>query len=224
MRFIIELEGPVFDIKDAHFAAYQKAVAEAGWSSLDQATFWRLWRKQGLEASLLMGATALKIKQFWGMFQAALASQESMTKLALQGDISLAISSLQRFGFCVGVTTGNATLLDEYSSLLAASKLAEGFVSCKSLPAEPRQRASQLGELAAGDERTVLIASSDIVARAGSSAAVFTVGVPNGCCHSSRLHSSGADIVYKGLADVLASLDTGATDMIQAGLKPASLG
>ncbi len=224
MRFIIELEGPVFDIKDAHFAAYQKAVAEAGWSSLDQATFWRLWRKQGLDASLLMGATALKIKQFWGMFQAALASPESITKLALQEDISRAVSSLQRFGFCVGVTTGNETLLEEYSRLLAASTLAEGFVSCKSLTDGPRQRASQLGELAAGDERTVLLASSDIMARASSSTGLFTVGLPNGCCHSSRLHSSGADIVYKGLEDVLASLGAGAVDMIQAGLKPASLG
>ncbi len=224
MRFIIELEGLVFDIKNAHFAAYQKAVADAGWSCLDQATFWRLWRKQGLQAPLLTGATPIKIKQFWCLFQASLAAPESLSKLTFQDDVSQTIASLQRTGWCVGVTTGDGGVLDEYTRRLADSGLADGFVSCKSLPIEPRQRASQLGELAAGDERTVVVASSDIVARAGSTATLFTVGIPIGCCHDSRLHRSGADIVYKSLEDVPASLDAGAADMIQAGLKPASLG
>lgn len=224
MRFIIELEGSVFDIKNAHFAAYQKAAADVGWSCLDQATFWRLWRKQGLQASLLSGASPIKIKQFWSMFQASLASPESLSQLTLQVDASETISSLKRFGCCIGVTLCNGRLLDEYMRCLATSELSDGFVSCKSLPPEPRQRSAQLGELATGDERSIVVASSDFMARAGSSANLFTVGLPLGCCHASRLHRSGVDIVFRSLEDIFASLNCGAADMIKAGLKPASLG
>ncbi len=224
MRFIIELYGAIFDIQDTHYAAYQKAVADVGWSCLDQVTFWRLWRKHGLEAALLTGARPMKIKQFWTTFQAHITSPESFSSLVLREDASRSISSLQRFGLCVSVTTGNHGSLDKQKRCIAASDLVNGFVSCHCLPGEPQQRSSMLAEIAAGDARSIVIASSDMVVRAGSHTQLFVIGLPIGCCHASRLHRSGADIVYQSFDEIITSLEKGAADMIKAGIKPASLG
>ena len=65
MRFIIEYDGPIIDVRPVHYRAFRAVVGELGWSCLDEPTYWRLVRTKGQDANLLPGAKPVKTKPGW---------------------------------------------------------------------------------------------------------------------------------------------------------------
>lgn len=221
MRFIIELDGPIFDIAGAYYAAFSLAVADVGWSKMDQVTYWRLTRTKGREADLLPAARELKVKQFYERFAVHVESDEIVNQFALQENVSSVLRSLAAHGPIIGVTL--ATNLTCRQLLLEQSKVAGLFRDVVPINADPRRRGAELTALADGDKRSLVAASSDELVRAADSAELFCVGLTCGACSKPRLNRAGPALVYRALGEIAASLGSGAVDLVEAGLLPATL-
>jgi phosphoglycolate phosphatase-like HAD superfamily hydrolase len=97
------------------------------------------------------------------------------------------------------------------------------FKQFERLDPDPRRRPAELKILAKASPRTIVVSASDALVRSAGSAELITVGISSGNCTGPRLHQAGASVVYKELAELVESLQTGARDLVQAGLLPRSL-
>lgn len=221
MRFIIEFDGVVFDVAEAWCAAHATATQAVGWSRLDQATFRRLIRTKGREADVLPGAKPVKLNEYWAKFDEQLETDDVLAKSVPQEGIGETLSTLARHGSLMLLTLGGNQAARR--ELLERNGLARFFPQFECLDADPRRRPAELRVLAAGDPRTMVVAASDALIRSAGSADLFSVGVSSGVCNATRLHQSGAGLVYKDLSELADSLASGGHDLVRAGLLPRSL-
>lgn len=218
MRFVVQLDGVVFELADAFYEAHRRAAHEVGWSTLDQRTFWRMTRKQGHDADFLRGAKPTKQKTYTARFVELLESDDVVTHLRPHDGVQALIGGLRSRGPVVGVTLG--TNVDRRRAILDEFGLGGSFTEVHALDPDPRRRPGQLRVLTDSDARTVAVAATDVMVRSASSAELFTVGIASGDCSEERLHQAGATIVYRTLAQLVESLQTGGQDLIRAGLLP----
>ena len=221
MRLIIEFDGSVFDPATVYYAAHQAAIAEVGWSRLDQATFWRLLRTKGRQADLLPGAKPVKIAEYEKRFDTCLESDALVASYQPQPDIRDTLMQLARFGACSLITLGSN--LAGRRMVLEKHGLAGLFARFDGMEADPRRRPAELRRLCEADARTLVVAASDSLIRSAGEAETLSVGIAAGPCSVTRLHQAGADVVYKALHELSASIRDGAADLVQAGLLPRSL-
>lgn len=221
MQLLVELEGPIFDVKAAYYRAHRDSAEAVGWSRLDSSTFWRKTRKEGREANMLPGSKPLKLEEYYGRFQERIEQDEIIGDYEIWEESVETIRTLGRHATVRLFTLGSN--LEARKRLLEQSGIVPAF-PLVGLDADPRRRPAELKALAASDARTLVIASGDVSIRVSSSAGVVCAGLSCGSCMADRLHRAGADVVYRELPDVLTSLESGAEDLIRAGLLPLSLG
>lgn len=231
MTFVVQLDGVVFDTAEAFYEAHRRAAGEVGWSTLDQRTFWRMTRKQGGEANFLRGAKPPKQAAYTARFVEALETDEVITRLHPHDGIRALLADLAARGSVVGVTL--ASNLERRLAILDESKLAGAFTDqprraggsarVHTLDPDPRRRPEQIRVLADGDARAIVVAASEVIVRSASAAEMFTVGIASGDCSDERLHQAGATIVYRTLAGLVESLQSGGQDLIRVGLLPPPL-
>ncbi len=221
MQLIVELEGPIFDVKAAYYGAHRDTAEAVGWSRLDSSTFWRKTRKEGRDANLLPGAKPLKLEEYYRRFQERIEQDDIIGDCEVWDDGAETIGALGRRATVRLFTLGSN--LDARTRLLEQCGMGPAFPLI-GLDADPRRRVAEVKALAASDARTLVAAGSDAAIRASSGAGVVCAGLSCGPCMGDRLHRSGADLVYRELSELLASLNSGAHDLIRAGLLPLSLG
>lgn len=221
MRFIIEIDGSVFDVRAVLFQAYCEAAGAVGWSHLREADYWRLTRTKGRDAVLLSGAKPAKLKAHQIEFDRIVESDPMVGGYKPHSDVRQTLARLRRYGPCLAVTTGSN--IQERRRLLERAGLTECFDAAEALHPDPRRRPGELAVLAAGDRRTIVAASSDALARSASQTDLFTAGIASGACIAARLQQAGAGIVFPDLDGLVASLAGGGGDLIRAGLMPAPL-
>ncbi len=222
MRFIVEFEGAVVDVRRVHYGRYRDVAAEIGWSRVDEATYWRLVRTKGSDADVLPGARPAKRSAYRTRFAERVEEAETIAQYRAHDAIDRVMVDLVRYGSFDLVTLG--------ANLSARRAWIEGIAwaslvgRMEKLSDDPRRRGAELRALSDGDPRTLVIAADETIIRAAGNAELFSVGVSSGSCTPARLHQAGADIVLTGLAELADSLASGAQDLIRAGLLPASLG
>lgn len=222
MRFVVQLDGVVLDLAEAFYEAHRRAAGEVGWSTLDQRTFWRMTRKQGNEANFLHGAKPQKLATYAARFVEVAETDEVVALLRPHEGVQEQLADLSARGSVIGVTLGSN--LKRRRAILDESKLAGAFTEVHSLDPDPRRRPGQIRVLTDGNARAIVVAASEVMVRSASSAEMFTVGIASGDCSNERLHQAGATIVYRTLAELVDSLQTGGQDLIRAGLLPPPLG
>lgn len=222
LRFIIEIDGGVFGLRDVYYEVHRQVATEVGWSQLDQPTFWRMLRKQGREANVLRGARPQKLANYLTRFDQLVDADEMVARLRPHDGIEKTLADVSVRGRCFGVTIG--ANLHAHQSLLDELDLARLFSGVEALDRDPRRRPGQLRMLAEGDDRTIVVAASDALTRSSSGAELLTAGVTSGACSEERLHQAGASVVFSGLSELLESLRTGGQALIRAGLLPPPLG
>jgi phosphoglycolate phosphatase-like HAD superfamily hydrolase len=218
VRFIIELDGPVFDVAPVYYDAHQAVATEVGWSRLERATFWRLWRSKGKEADFLPGAKPVKIAEYQRRFEQLLETDDYSRKYLPQEGIADGLTKLSRHGPCHAVTLGPN--VGGRKAVLDRAGLGGKFAGVELLSADPRRRPAELKSLAESDPRALVVACGDALIRAASGAELLTVGLTCGPCAAARLHQAGAGVVYAQLNELLDSLCRGAPDLVRAGLLP----
>jgi len=222
MKFIIEVEGPVFDIGPAWHKAHEDAATQVGWSRMDQARFWALVRSKGRDGDILPGARPIKVKEYQSRFDERIEAGDIIGLYAPHAGIVETLSVLSRFGACVFFCGGPNVKSRQY--LLKTHELERFGSEVFPLDLDPRRRPGELRALAANDPRTVVATSTEGIIRAADAAELFTVGVLGGACSAPRLHRAGARVVYSTLGQLAESLRGGGRDLVQAGLLPAPLG
>lgn len=222
MRFVVQLDGVVLDLAEAFYEAHRRTAGEVGWSTLDQRTFWRMTRKQGNEANFLRGAKPQKLATYAARFVEVAEADEMIALLRPHEGVQEQLADLSARGSVIGVTLGSN--LKRRRAILDESKLAGAFTEVHSLDPDPRRRPGQIRVLTDGNARAIVVAASEVMVRSASSAEMFTVGIASGDCSNERLHQAGATIVYRTLAELVDSLQTGGQDLIRAGLLPPPLG
>lgn len=222
MRFIVEFEGAVVDVRSVHYGLYRDVAAEIGWSRVDEATYWRLVRTKGSEADVLPGARPAKRAAYGTRFAERVEEAKAIAQCRAHDRIDRVIADLARHGSFDMVTLG--ANLSARRDWIAGTAWASLVGRMEKLSDDPRRRGAELSALSEGDPRTLVIAADESIIRAAGSAELFSVGVASGSCTPARLHQAGADIVLTGLAELADSLASGAQDLIRAGLLPLSLG
>ncbi|MFQ5463482.1 MAG: HAD family hydrolase [Phycisphaerae bacterium] len=218
MKFIVEWDGVIADVAPVWYEAHRRVAAEVGWSKLDQATFWRLTRTKGAEANILPGAKPMKIKNYHELFHSQIETDELIALAQAHECIREPLRRLVHKGDCLCVTAGlNGAAR---SAWLAEASVSDSAIAMGRLSREPGERIQDLRNLAGSDRRTVVVAATDQVVRAGRSAELLTVGISSGPCSQKRLHQAGADLVYASLADLAACVASGGKDLLDAGLLP----
>jgi len=222
VRFILEFDGVIADVMAAYYAAYRAAAEAVGWSRLDEATFRRLTRTKGREADILPGAKQVKFDAYESGFFEIIEGNAAIAALAAQAGLHERLRQFLRFGPVVLVTTGRN--LDARRHWVARQSWAAHVERFERLDDDARRRPVELGVLSEGDERTLVVASSDVLVRSTDAAGLFVVGVSTGTCSVKRLQQAGAGVVYKALDELTTSLRDGAADLIRAGMLPLSGG
>ena len=221
MRFVIELDGVLFDLKPGWHRAHVEAATAVGWSKLDQATFWQRMRTKGPQADFLPGAKPLKFKDYLSRFQDLIESDPIVGACPIRERTGEHLRSLHREGPCIGIALGQN--LDARRSALECAGVRGLFMEIHGLNADPRRRPTELKALAQGDPRIVVVAASEEVVRSADPAGLFAVGVAQGACTPARLHQAGARLVLPALGDLVEAARAGARRLIAAGLPPESL-
>jgi len=220
LTLLIELDGLVLDVAAVHYRLHRSIAAAVGWSALDQATFWRLTRTKGREAVLLPGARPAKIKEYFTRFDEQLEGELAWDECLAHPAASNALTTCQRFGKCMGISL--ATNVAVRQKALNRTGLARHFGAVQSLSLDPRVRAGELHVLAVPKQGTIVVAATDAIIRAAGSAELVSVGIPTGTCTPARLHQAGADAAFGDLREFAQCLDSGAHELIQAGLPPSA--
>lgn len=221
MRFIIELDGVIFDIARAWHAAHQHAAHAVGWSKLDQATFWRLMRTKGETANFLPGAKPIKFDDYTARFAAARELSEAIEAFTPHNDVRALCDALKREGPCIAVTLGSN--METRRRQLEQAGLGSAFSETHPLNPDPRRRPVELKALSDNDPRTVVVASTDLLARSADAAELFCVGVATGPCNPARLHQAAVRLVFPSIAELAAAARSGAAPLVDAGLPPERL-
>jgi len=221
MRFIIEIDGCVLNVRAVLFQAYREAADAVGWACLREADYWRLARTKGRDAVLLAGAKPAKLKAHQIEFDRIVETDPLVGGYEPHSDVRQTLARLRRHGPCLAVTAGSNIV--GRRRVLERAGLTEYFDAAVALHADPRRRPGELAVLAAGDRRTIVAASSDALARSASQADLFTVGIASGACIAARLQQAGVGVVFTSLEGLSASLSDGGCDLIRAGLMPAPL-
>jgi phosphoglycolate phosphatase-like HAD superfamily hydrolase len=222
VRFIVELDGPLFAMAPVYHRAHRDVAAELGWSCLDQGTFWRLTRTKGSQANVLPGARPVKLEEYRVRFAALVESDALVDRYEPHAEVDDTVATLASHAACLAITTG--TNLASRRRLLDRTGLARYLSHIEALDPDPRRRPAELRALADGDARAVVAASSDAIVRAAAAANLFAAGIASGACTAARLHQAGASIVYRNLQELVESLRAGGQDMIRMGLLPPSQG
>jgi len=222
VRFIIELDGVIFDIAAAWHLAHRRAAVAVGWSVLDQATFWRTMRSKGESGDYLPGAKPAKIEGYLSGFVRELESDAVVAAFSVHGGVREDLAGLCREGACIGVSI--APRIDQRRHVLESHGLAGLFTEANALSPDPRRRPVELKTLSEGDPRCVVVAAGDALARSADAAESFCVGVSTGPCSPARLHQAGARLVFRSLTEMAGASRSGASHLVQAGLPPERLG
>jgi len=215
---ILEFDGPVFDIAPLYYQLHCAIAAELGWSQLDPKTYWRITRKHGQDANVLPEARTAKLETYHTRFTERSETDGSLLACEPHADIKETVSVLQDHGVCPLITLGSNSTAR--TRVLGRHELSDLFSEVVSLDTDPRRRPGELRGLADGDPRTLVAASNGAIIRAAGAADLLPVGIACGACSESRLYQAGAAIVYRNLRDLAHSLDSGAEDLIRAGLLP----
>lgn len=221
LRFIIEFDGVVADVVAGLFAAHQAAAREVGWSALDRATFWRLYRTQGRGAPMLPAAKPPKLAEYQTRFELRAEAEESIAAFSLVEEVSAVLTRLAALGPCHLVTLG--ANIDARMKLVDRGGLRRFFQRIERLDVDPRKRPAELKLLSARDPRTIVACGTDALVRSAGSAELFSVGISSGPCIAAKLHQAGASIVLADLEAMVASWQTGGAELVRAGLLPRSL-
>ena len=222
MRFIVECDGPIFDVVGAYYAAHVRAAKESSWARLDQARFFRMMKKEGLTTHVLPGAPAGKVNEYHRRLAEALESSDVVRHFAPHEEVKDSLTGLKRFGSICLLTLGRDV---ETRWAMAEEAGLRGMVeSVERLNDDPRRRAGELKALSKGEARGMVVGCSDTLIRAADEAELFTVGLTCGACDESRLHRAGARAVRRDLSALAEELRQGAGELIRLGLPPRPLG
>jgi len=219
VQLIVELEGVLFDVREAYWAAYSAAVEAIGLARTDPGTLWRLVRTGAGDEMLVRGARPHQLEKFRKAFEAALESDEALAKYVPQDDVRESLRLVRELGAFSGATCGSNVAARH--GLLRANGLAEMFPQLNQTPSPASAGAAALREIAArrSEEKVVVVLAATVgMARCADEAGMVPIGISCGPAIGKRLGAAGVRATYADVAAFGAALGNREEGLRRAGL------
>ncbi len=208
MKLLVDVDGPLLDVQPAYWHAYQQAVSELGLARIDPSTFWRLVRSAASESVLLRNSKPRHWKVFQERLAALLDADECVVRMVPQPGAVRLTSARPRLTLQLLTLHANGPARQQV--LCQIGSFGAPIVSLAG-PAEDRVR--RLLGLAAGQERSLVVAGHDRLVRTACDAGMPCVGVANGPRTAKCLTQAGASRTFADLESLLERLRGGADSL-----------
>ncbi len=221
MRFIIELDGAVVDIRQRYYQAHRLAQNELGLASRTPDEFWRLFRKGAPPIEIVRPHRIAQVDDYARRFAELIVRDDLLALDRPQADAATSLAALGALGICcLVVRRPRRAAVQE---LLDRHELWRFFRTMRMMPPEQERRAMQFAELAQGDGRALAIVASDSMALSARQAGLITIGVAAGACTPKRLQQAGADLNVASLSELVEIIRDPPDSLIRAGFRPNTL-
>ncbi len=219
MQFLVELHGVILHIRDRYVQAHRRAQAALGLPRRNPDEFWRLFRKGAALEEIVRPTRSGQLKEYARLFDAAISDPDLAAEDTPHPDAAAHLSYLASLGTCHLIVWSEVDR-DTTQALLDRHELWRFFRTLKRLSPDRSLRISQLTEQVAESEQTIILASSEALVRAAREAGAMVLGVAGGPATPQRLRRSGADLVFRDLAEATDALRAPMEDLIRAGYRP----
>lgn len=213
MRFFLEAEGVLLDLKSRFWRAYSQAAAHVGLARTDEGTFWRLVRTGAGDDRYLQRAKDHHIKTFRAKFDESLQSPESVALMTPHEDIADALVRLRRRGDCVLFSSARDAA-NQFNPLIRplaeTIKLDTAAIQVLSI--------EQMLAAARSEPAHVVLAAEFTTVRRCDDAGVRTIAIASGSAIAKRLAGAGAIATYRDLEQFADAMDESAKELVKAGI------
>jgi len=218
MRILIEMDGPLVDVKARYHETHRRVLREINLAALPVDAFWRLVRRNAPLEQLVSGGRSKHVERYKQHFTERIECDEMLAFDAAQEDADGALRSLKVLGEPILITM--RLNRPGAQDVLKRLGLADYFLRVGGLSQAQSRRIDQLKELAGEARRVIVVASSEPVIIATREADPPVVGISSGACTPQRLRRAGADVVLDTLDEVSVAIASGSEEMLRAGLLP----
>jgi phosphoglycolate phosphatase-like HAD superfamily hydrolase len=218
MQFLIELDGPVLDVRRRYEQAHRRVQQELGLASREPNEFWRLIRKGAELPEIVRPTRAGQLETYARRFEALLRCDELSELDAPKPDVATHLARLSAVAPCVLIAMraerhAAQRLLDRY-------ELWRWFREMKLLSQDRSVRLAQLSELVSQTDQTVAAVVSETLVKAVREAGAIVAGVTGGICTPKRLRQAGADLIVSDLRALDEIIRVPTDELIRAGYRP----
>ncbi len=218
MQFLIELDGPVVDIRPRYYRAHRLVQGELGLASRDADEFWRLVRKGAGAAEIVRPHRSGQLAAYAQRFEAALLSDSLLELDVPQKDVVIHVSGLREVAPCSLVSVRPDRQATQ--RLLDRHELWRHFRILRLLSQDRSVRMSQLTDWVRQSDQTVAAVASETMVLSAREAGAVVVGVANGASTPRRLRQAGADMVVADLGELVEAVQQSSDELIRAGYRP----
>lgn len=216
IRWLIELDGVIFDPWPGLWAAYTIAAQSIDTPKTSQKEFERLLRIAAPVEQLVRYARPVLAARFSEEFARVRESDDCLAMLAIRQDAAAAAGRLGRVSDRVAVTCHSNRAARQRAC--DTHQISARFFEMQGLSTDPRRRGAEVTALAADAPTTIVIASSAEMARSAEQAGLPVIGVSGGLATPRRLKQAGCAFVDEHLGPIATDLENGARRFIEAGI------
>jgi phosphoglycolate phosphatase-like HAD superfamily hydrolase len=201
MRFLIDMDGPLVDIRPRLYALHKELIGETGLAPRPPEEFWQMIRR-GEPLDRHLGQARPAHRDAYGRSFVERCEREDLLALdTMQPEVAQNLRVLKDMGVCHLITLR----LNRQGAQQALDRcdICHFFDQLRVLSQVRSARIEQLKELAGGDPKTMVVTSSDSILIAARECSLFTVGIGNGPATPQRLRQAGADFVAKDLSELV---------------------
>ncbi len=218
MKILIEMDGPLVDVRSRHYEVHCRIMAELGLPRLDPDPFWRLVRRAVEPAAFVTTGRAALAKRYQHRFMELIESDDLLDLDEAQEDAAGALRAIKVLGEPVLLTM--RLNRPGAQAVMKRLRLAEYFLVVCGLSMAQTRRADQLTELVGDTRRIVVAASSEPVILAARDADLPVVGITCGPRTPQTLRRAGADVLFPDLDALGIALARNTDDILRAGVLP----
>jgi len=216
LNTIIELEGPIVNVRPRYWAAHQAAAAELGFDGVPDDEFWRLVRTGAADGMFLRHAKPAKVVEYARRRAELLESGQLMQLDAAQPAVHENLRVLKSLGNCHLVTL--AQNREAVNATINRLELWLYFDQKRSLPSESDHRVAALKELAGLHRSSLVVTGSVPLAYAAGEAGCRVIGLRNGLAFPKFFQQVGVDVYYDDLEELSDALTRRAPELQKIGL------
>jgi phosphoglycolate phosphatase-like HAD superfamily hydrolase len=218
MQVVIELDGPILDIRPRYTQAHRLVQAELGLASREAGEFWRLVRKGAGLDEIVRPFRPGQSRAYARRFEEVVASDALLDLDVPQPGVGAHLAALRAVASC-GLVAHRANR-EATQRLLDRYELWRWFRTLRLLSRDRSVRVSQLAELVGLEAQTVMAIASEPLVRSARETGAVTVGIASGACTPRRLRQAGAELVVADVGELLEAIRTSSTELLRAGYRP----
>ena len=175
MQFVIELDGPIVDVRRRYCQAHRLVQGKLGLPSREANEFWRLLRKGASLGEIVRPTRPAQPQEYARRFEETVVSDSLLALDEPQPDVAVQLAALAAIAPCHLIALRSNPHAAQ--RLLDRNDLGRFFQRLRLLSQERSVRASQLAELASESDQTLAAVASESLVLAAQEAGAVVIGL-----------------------------------------------